>query len=364
VSLLGTLTLDRTYYYCPTCQAGHSPTDEALSLKQTHFTPAATEVICIAGVETSFAVASEVTLMKLGGLRVSESTVERTTEKVGQALGARLAAKETFGAEQPWEWERDAHGHTCAYVGADATGIRQQGDHGAQAEGRMAYVAMVYNSRGASETPQRKPERIVRNVRYLSGFYELDELGLQLRRQAAQVGIDQVEQQLALSDGGSGLEDFFRQNFPRATHILDFWHAKEYLVELSQALFGEGAAAGQQWLDERCHQLKHEGGAAVLATLAGLDTSQRSQTVRDKLQSTLTYYRNHHHKMDYPRYLANGWQIGSGPVESACNTVVNQRLAGPGRRWGPPGSDAVCHLRALYRSEPNQWESFWHSQAS
>jgi hypothetical protein len=142
VSLLGNITLERAYYYCPACQAGYSPTDGALSLEQTHFTPAATEVICLAGVETSFAVASEVTLVKLCGLRMSESTVERTTEKVGQQLGARLAAKETFGAEQAWEGERDAHGHTCAYVGVDATGIRQQGDHGAQAEGRMAYVGM------------------------------------------------------------------------------------------------------------------------------------------------------------------------------------------------------------------------------
>jgi hypothetical protein len=364
VSLLGDVAIRRTYYYCPACHAGYSPTDEAFSLEGTHFTPAVTEVLCIAGVETSFAVASEVTLVKLGGLRVSESSVERVTEMVGQQLGECLAAKETWGDDEAWEWDHDAHGHTCAYVGVDATGVRQQGDHGAKADGRMAYVGLVYNPRGASETAQRKPERIARNVRYLSGFYDLDELGLQLRRQAAQVGIDQVDQQIALSDGGAGLEDFFRKNFPRAEHVLDFWHAKEYLVELSQSLFGEGNAEGRQWLNERCHQLKHDGGVGVLATLEALKVDQRSATVCDKLQTTLTYFRNHQHKMDYPRYLANGWQIGSGPVESACNTVVNNRLAGPGRRWGPPGSDAVCHLRALYRSEPSQWEKFWHAQAS
>ena len=63
--------------------------------------------------------------------------------------------------------------------------------------------------------------------------------------------------------------------------------------------------------------------------------------------------------MDYPRYLAHGWQIGSGPVESACKTVVANRLKGSGMRWGADGSDAVCHLRALYLSQPGQWESFW-----
>jgi len=32
------------------------------------------------------------------------------------------------------------------------------------------------------------------------------------------------------------------------------------------------------------------------------------------------------HRMDYPRYQVEGWQIGSGPIEAACKTVVNQRL--------------------------------------
>jgi hypothetical protein len=63
--------------------------------------------------------------------------------------------------------------------------------------------------------------------------------------------------------------------------------------------------------------------------------------------------------MDYPGYRAKGWQIGSGPVESACKAVVGQRLKGSGMRWGEDGADAVCHLRALFRSEASQWDAFW-----
>ncbi|MCL4190723.1 MAG: hypothetical protein KJZ87_03170 [Thermoguttaceae bacterium] len=29
---------------------------------------------------------------------------------------------------------------------------------------------------------------------------------------------------------------------------------------------------------------------------------------------------------DYPTCVTNGWQIGSGPVESVCKTVVGNRL--------------------------------------
>jgi hypothetical protein len=50
-------------------------------------------------------------------------------------------------------------------------------------------------------------------------------------------------------------------------------------------------------------------------------------------------------------------------VESACKTVVNQRLCLGGMRWGEEGSDAVAHLRALYRSDPDQWDGYWSNAA-
>jgi hypothetical protein len=97
----------------------------------------------------------------------------------------------------------------------------------------------------------------------------------------------------------------------------------------------------------------------VLAELEALDVSCCSDAVRETHRLETNYLRNHQHKMDYPRYIASGWEIGSGPVESACKTVVNARLCGSGMRWGAPGTDALCHLRALYLSEPTQWEAFW-----
>jgi len=363
VSLLGELRLKRAYYHCRSCGQGHVPLDEEVGLGSSHLTPAASEVTCLAGVQTSFAQASETTLRKMCGLRLSESTVERTTESAGERLAALLAEGETFaklrGESRPWQWERDACGRTCAYVGLDATGIRQQGEGGVKADGRMAYVGLIYNPRGASWTRERRRASLPHQVRYLAGFYELDALGLELRRQAAQTGWDDAQQQIALSDGGAGLEEFFRKNFPLAVVILDFWHAKEHLVELGKVLFSEGSDEGQKWLDERCHQLKHAGGTAVLHALETLDLTGKSDAVRETYRCETNYFRNHQHKMDYPHYLAQGWQIGSGPVESACKAVVNFRLCGSGMRWGCPGSDALCHLRALYLSEPNQWESFW-----
>jgi hypothetical protein len=81
--------------------------------------------------------------------------------------------------------------------------------------------------------------------------------------------------------------------------------------------------------------------------------------VKAQYEETVGYFKNNLHRMDYPRYIANGWSIGSGAMESACKTVVGQRLKLSGMRWGETGTDDMCQMRALYRSEPKQWELFW-----
>jgi hypothetical protein len=354
-TLLGTIRLTRCYYHCRHCRHGQTPWDRELGVGDASLSPAASEVASLAAVQSSFAQSAETTLRKMCGLKLSESTVERVAEAAGARWAKLLAAKQTVGGAQDWKWQRDAQGRSCAYVSLDATGVRQQGVGGVRAEGRMAYVAMLYNHDSPHDERRTEPHQ----VRYLAGFYELDDLGLELRRQAAQVGWDAAEQQLALSDGGSGLEEFFRKNFPRAVRILDFWHAKEHLVELGQALWPEAEAERTAWVTAQCHRLKASGGAAVLAELKSLEVSHRSAAVQECHRAHVQYYENHVSRMDYPRYVANGWQIGSGPVESACKTVVGNRLKGGGMRWGRDGSDALCHLRALHLSQSGQWEAFW-----
>jgi hypothetical protein len=327
-----------------------------LQLGRGFLTPAAEEMTALAGLLGSFADGAERVLRKMAGLRLSESTVERTTEEAGQRVRQQRREAKPVGPARRWPWQRDAFGRRCAYVGADATGVRQQGPGGGHAEGRMAYVGMIYNPR--SEHDSRRPAP--RQVRYLSGFFDLDALGRQLHREALDVGWTEADQYIALSDGGSGLESFFKRFFPKAVCILDFYHAKEHLVELAQALHGEDQSARQAWLDDICHRLKHEGGPTVRQRLEELDLENASPAVREVHRQQVQYFRNHEHRMDYPTYVRNGWQIGSGPVESACKTVVGNRLKGGGMRWSEDGADTICHLRALYLSEPCCWDAFWN----
>jgi hypothetical protein len=361
LSLLGALRFRRHYYLCPHCHQGHAPGDVDLGLQAHDLTPAADEVVCLAGLQGSFADAAAKLLPRLTALRVAESTVERATEAAGTRVAQAQAAGQTFGPPTPWDWHKDAEGQTVAYVSVDATGVGQQGPGSQRAEGRMAYVGMIYNpvpeerQRWADPQARRRPDW---QARYVAQVQPLASLVEPLRRQAGQVGIDQAQRWIALSDGGSGLEDFLDTNFPRvAAVILDFYHVAEYLGKLAQALHPGQEAEAEAWRKEWCGRLKAEGGALVLTALRDLAVRGRAaQAVRAEV---VQYFANQVHRMDYPLYLSKGWQIGSGPVESACKTVVGQRLKGGGMRWGVQGADAVCHLRALFRSERGQWEAFW-----
>jgi hypothetical protein len=358
-TLLGAAICERAYYYCAGCHAGCFPTDAEFGLEH-HQTPGAREVISLMGVLEPFEEGAHDVLPRLSGLNVSASTVQRTAEATGADIAARRAAGETFGPEQVWDWHRDASGHTVAYVGADATGVRQQGPHGEKAEGRMPNVATVFNPQPTHETRRR---RRMWDSRYVSGLLKLDEIGRQLRRECQAVGVDRADRVIALTDGGAGLENCLTDALgglaQEIVFILDFWHASDHLQEFAN-LFAAHEEQRQTWVAAQCHRLKHEGGQALLNDLEALDLDGVSETVREGHRLLTGYVRSNLHRMEYPQYIANGWQIGSGKVESACKSVVATRLKGPGMRWREPGTTALCQLRALYKSQPTCWRHYWN----
>jgi hypothetical protein len=362
-SLIGAVALERAYYHCRHCGHGAVPWDEILGLDRTASTPGLCEVVCIAGAVDSFAEASEVVLRKMAGVRISESTVQRASEAVGQDIGRRLAGGETFGAARDWDWHKDAEGKTCAYVSLDLTGLGMQGEGACAAAGRMTAVGMIYNrapedSERWADPPGRAPRF---QARYVAGLEGQAALAGPLRKQAAQVGMDRADRWIALCDAGSGLEDLLEVNFPRVEAvILDFYHAAEHLGDLGRALYPTDEAAREGWYERWCHRLKHEGGGAVLEALRGLEPDGR-ESVRRVHGEVVGYFENQVHRMDYPTYVSKGWAIGSRPVESACKTVIGKRMKGGGMRWGEAGADEMSHLRALFASGDKQWDAYWYS---
>lgn len=365
--LFGGIVYERAYYHCRHCGSGWFPTDEEFGLEHNQ-SRGAREVISLLGVLEPFEPNARRILPRLTGLNLSASTVRRTTESVGADVSRRRASGDTFGAigghaDQPWEWNLDASGRRIAYIGLDATGVPQQGPYGEKRECRMPWVGVVFNPQPVGEKRRQR----IWQTRYVAGLMSLEEIGQQLRAECQAVDVSAADTVVGLTDGGNGLEACMISVLgglaKEMVFILDFYHASEHLLEFARVLHKDDDERQQQtrvW----CHQLKHEGGASLLSQIESLDMAGVSPDVREAHRLLLGYIRNNQHRMDYPTYVARGWQIGSGMVEAACKTVVCQRLKESGMRWREPGTTALCQLRALFKSEPRLWKNYWSRIAS
>jgi hypothetical protein len=377
--LLGHGRHDRAYYYCAHCGHGWFPTDEEMHIAHKQ-TPGCCEVVSLTGVVEPYAEAAEKLLHKLTGLNLSASTVQVTTERVGDDVATRRAAGETLGPATPWNWHRDANGKRVAYTSLDATAVLQQGLHAEKAESRMPWVGSVFNPVPMHERKKKTSHEHASHehashehaacathrvwpTRYVCGVMSLDEIGQQLRAECVAVGIGSADVVLGLTDGGNGLETCLVETVlagvaRETVLILDFFHATEHLREFVK-LWQPDESARREQLTRWCHTLKHQGGTHLLTELEALDLTARSDVSLEAHRKLVNYIRNNQHRMDYPTYLSNGWEIGSGEIESACKNVINHRLGGAGMRWRPFGTTAVCQLRALYRSEFSLWQHYW-----
>src|SRR5438270_65915 len=81
--------------------------------------------------------------------------MRRSCAKKKRLPRAQRDVPEGAGGSAPWQWHKDVHGKTCAYVSIDALNVPQQGPQAAAAPNRMPYVGMVYNPvpdlKGAAE---------------------------------------------------------------------------------------------------------------------------------------------------------------------------------------------------------------------
>lgn len=141
---------------------------------------------------------------------------------------------------------------------------------------------------------------------------------------------------VGVTDGSAWLQGFLDYHRPDAVRILDFPHAVEHLTAAAQATFGPGPAAAT-WLAEQAHALKHEDPLTLLTALrhlptAGADDPPAAATARN---ATLAYLTERWDAIQYARFQALGYPIGSGIAESANKLVVEARLKGSGMHWAP-----------------------------
>ena len=167
-------------------------------------------------------------------------------------------------------------------------------------------------------------------------------------------GVETAQAVAAVTDGAEWIPKFLDFHRHDAVRILDFPHAGEHLNAVGQAVWGEGSAQSQSWLEGQLHSLKHEGPGPVLAEVRRLASLQPEQAT---IVSNLCYLEKREAQMQYPAFQAAGWPIGDGAVESANKLVVEARLKGSGMHWARPHVDPMLALRNIVCSD--RWAEAW-----
>lgn len=172
---------------------------------------------------------------------------------------------------------------------------------------------------------------------------------------------------IVLVDGAPGLEQAIRralekhQRQPRvAAIILDIIHVSEYLWKAANALHGETGAERVLWVKDKLRDILHNKVGRVIGGLKQILTKTKRRAASQRtLQQVVTYFENHRHMMQYQTYLQSGYLISTGLVESACGSLVRDRMEHSGMRWTIRGAKSILALRAVKKN--GDWEHFWQS---
>jgi len=348
VTVHGEVRVQRAYYYCQRCHRSYCPYDDVLGLGD-GISPGVRPLVCLAGTLVPFEDAAEDVLRRFANVRLSASTVLRCTEAAGERLQDQLRRGKMVKPTRPepgWAAAREP-GQPAAYVGLDAFSVPMQGPEGAKAEHRMLYTALLY-------TPDKQ------HTRYVVDF-DLNAVAAQVRSLASACGVPKVQDLIAVTDGGNGLEEALDRHLAdNLQSILDWYHAAQHLHDFAAVWHARDEQAAQNWSHQAKTVLYEQGGEALLEYLRDLQLPKGTRTeVREELRKLIGYFDNNRHRTDYPTYRAKGWDIGSGPTEAGCK-IIGERLKGSGMRWVEPGAAAVGALRALYVSSPKLWDGFWN----
>ena len=140
------------------------------------------------------------------------------------------------------------------------------------------------------------------------------------------------------------------------TRILDLPHAQEHLWTVSKAVFGEGSPASIRWVQAPLRALERGQVSALCQMLETLaqDHALQQPDAADKAHKAADYFRLRAAQVDYPAFLAHGYQVGSGLAESACKRFGTDRMKGAGMRWTVPGAQQVATLRMYLLSD--RWQ--------
>ena len=359
LTALSPIPVRRAYYHCRDCQSGFLPKDEELDIVGTSWSPGVRRMMGRVGGQEPFRQGRR-DLEELAGVVVKTKEVERVSEMLGVQV-------EAFGKQ-----EREAilpnkvvpllpSSVPKLYIAIDATGVpvvpreaearRGKGADG-KAKTREAKIGCVFTQTqvDAEGYPIRDPD----STSYVAAIERAEAFGPRIYAEAIRRGLGQAKKVIVLGDGGPWIWGISELYFPNATEIVDIYHARQYLADLSKVVYGLTSARSKAWAAAHSDQLDDGDVEAVITSMERL--RPRGPKVRKAIRKAIAYFDTNAERMRYAEFRRQGLFVGSGVVEAGCK-IMGLRLKQSGMRWTVRGANAIIALRCCQIS--GRWEEFW-----
>ena len=158
-----------------------------------------------------------------------------------------------------------------------------------------------------------------------------------------------------LGDGAIWIWNLTYEHFPDAVQIVDRFHAKQHLSDVSKSIYGAGTDLAQQWASERHDELD----AGDIDDI--LDALRLHSPQDDEARKCIDYVERNQERMRYPKFRAAGLCTSTGVVEAGCKVAIGTRCKRAGMHWTVAGVDAIIALRCCKLS--GRFEGFWERRA-
>ncbi len=348
-TMFGTVRYKRTYYLCRECHRGTCPLDQALGLRPNQMSAELERLGGMTGVETSFGKGSQLfeslTLVKLSN---------QSLDKAAQAYGQEMEK-----VEQEWQQEardakklaqqkREERAPLRLYGSLDGVRVHIRGDK--EHPWRDLKIGAWFEARGCPpQQPDGEWHIRAENITYFTDICPANEFTNLFWATGVQNNAHLARELVILGDGAEWIWNLVAENFPNAIQIVDWFHACEYLMPVAKAVFKD-TDKQTDWVRQVKTELWY---GRVDAVIAACEAHLNPNREDDPAQKAVTYFSNNKKRMDYATYRKNGYQIGSGTIESAAKQIGLLRMKVPGAIWNLESARYVAKARAAYLS--GQW---------
>lgn len=363
LTVLGEVAVRRAYYHCATCARGVLPKDQELDIVGSSFSPGVRRMMGHVGAKQPF-VEGRKDLEKLAGIKVKTKAVERVAEAIGEQI-EELSRRER--AQAIADKVIPLKSVPKLYVSYDATGVpvigrEREGRRGKGADGqarmRDAKLGCVFTQTTADE--QGYAVRDEASTSYVGAIEPAAEFGGRIYAEAARRGLRRAAQVIIIGDGAPWIWNLADEHFPGAVQIVDLYHAREHLADLSKSLYGAETKPAKQWYAARRSELDQGALEVMLRNMRRL--RPKTQPAQETLRREINYFAANKERMRYAKFRAQGLFVGSGVIEAGCRTIVGQRLKESGMYWSVRGANAIIALRCAELSD--RLEDFWAARAA